>query len=101
MKAIKTEYRQALIRKGYCRISNRHGIVSRIDRSDWKEYMAKKHSPWSIEAGMEWVSFLGTNAEDHYRRCYSKDTIELGSGNRAAIFPASSSTKTGYKDKGV
>lgn len=29
-----------LIASGYARTSNRHGMVSRIDRPDWREHMA-------------------------------------------------------------
>ena len=83
--------------KGYCVTSRKFGIVSRIDRADWKIYMAKKHSPWSLEEGLEWVEALGeAGAEDHYRRCYSKDSIETGSYNKVKSFPKSHFTITGY-----
>jgi len=69
-----------LIEMGYRRTSNRHGLISRIDREDWREEMARKHSPWSFEEGMNWVkalSFTPGGAEDHYRRCYSRDCITV------------------------
>ena len=80
---------------GYCVTSRKFGLVSRIDRDDWKEYMALLYSPWSLKVGMDWVSVLGDGAEDHYRRCYSTDTIEVGQ-SRAKSFPKSHTTTTGY-----
>jgi hypothetical protein len=66
-----------LIASGYRAGSNRYRIVSRIDREDWKEHMARKHAPWSFEEGMRWVIGLGDErAADHYRRVYTKDKIE-------------------------
>jgi len=65
-----------LIASGYRCSSNRHRIVSRIDREDWKEHMARKHAPWSFQEGIEWVEGLGDRAADHYRRVYSRDKIE-------------------------
>ena len=66
---------QQLINAGYRRTSNSYRMVSRVDRPDWKEHMAKQHSPWSFEDGMKWVNGLGSSASDHYRRVYSKDTL--------------------------
>lgn len=60
-----------LLDSGYRCTSNRHRIVSRIDREDWREHMASKHM-----GGMEWVNILGYGAGDHYRRVYSRDSIE-------------------------
>jgi hypothetical protein len=88
---------EELVSAGYCRTSNRFGLVSRIDRADWKEYMAKRHSPWSKEDGLRWVAALGhAGAEDHYRRIYSTDTVTVGQA-LGKHFPASSSTVTGFK----
>jgi hypothetical protein len=41
-----------LISKGYRVVSRRYSILSRVDREDWREYMATKHSPWSLREGM-------------------------------------------------
>lgn len=66
-------------KKGYRIVSRKYGIISRIDREDWKEYMAEKHAPWDIEEGLAWIKHLGDlHAADFYRRCHSKDTVELG-----------------------
>jgi hypothetical protein len=60
------------ISKGYAIISKRYRLVARIDRSDWREYMAANHPN-----GIKWVEALGNAAGDHYRRCYSKDVIVI------------------------
>jgi len=83
----------ALRALGYCVTSRKFGLISRIDREDWKEYMASKHVSGN---GMAWVKCLGEiGAEDHYRRCYSKDTLEIGS--RARKLPKSHETVTGFR----
>lgn len=49
-------------------------IAARIDRTDWKEFMATKQPN-----GAAWVDCLGNDAGDHYRRCYSEDIITVPS----------------------
>lgn len=83
---------------GYRRTSRKFGHVSRVDREDWKEYMAEKHSPWSKEEGLRWVECLGTGAADHYRRCYSKDTLVL-TQTKALGIPCSDHDETGFIPK--
>jgi len=58
-----------LAAKGYRRVSRASGIISRVDRPDWKEAMGGTHPD-----GMEWVNLLGKGAADQYRRCHSRDT---------------------------
>jgi hypothetical protein len=79
--------RDDYIKAGYRITSRKYGSVSRIDREDWKEYMAEQHAPWDIEEGRRWVKGLGDRvAADHYRRVYSKDHIDLGrKGNEMKI----------------
>jgi len=67
----------ALNSQGYLKVSNKHCMLSRLDREDWKEHMAITHTPWSAEEGMSWVECLDNDAEDHYRRCYSEDKITV------------------------
>lgn len=67
---------KSLIDAGYRRISNRGKIVSRIDRDDWRQFMAQQHSR-SKETHRDWVISLGQRAEDHYLRCYSSDQLVL------------------------
>lgn len=86
---------EELIRYGYRVISRKFGILARIDRSDWKEVMAKEHAPWNIRGGRSWVQALGNDAYDHYRRCCSKDRIEVPL-NIARKIPNSNHDTTGY-----
>ena len=61
-----------LYKRGYRQVSRRYGIVSRVDRKDWREVMAATHVN-----GMCWVKMLGDeSAASYYRACISKDTIE-------------------------
>ena len=65
---------------GYCITSRRAKYAKRIDRKDWREYMAKEHAPWDPtgQEGMSWVKSMGDSlAADHYRRCYSNDQITV------------------------
>jgi len=90
---------ERLKKQGYRIISRKYGVVARIDRSDWKEYMASKHCN-----GMDWVEVLDrlNHAEDHYRRCYSNDKIELIPDRLLVeVIPNSNSERTGYIEKGI
>ncbi|KVR21647.1 hypothetical protein WK13_34480 [Burkholderia ubonensis] len=89
---------QRLKAQGYCRTSNKWGLLSRIDRPDWQQHMAERHCPWSAEQGMKWVRGLGKDAEDQYRRVYSQDSITVPR-DVAKQFPPSGGTVTGYKPK--
>lgn len=62
----------------YCIINENFGIVARIDRPDWKEYMAAGMFK-SVEEGLEFMS-LQSDAQlaDIYRRKFSQDTKTLG-----------------------
>lgn len=61
----------------YCIINENFGIVARIDRSDWKEYMAARMFR-SAEEGLDFMS-LQSDAQlaDIYRRKFSQDTKVL------------------------
>lgn len=87
---------QQLISAGYRVVSRKHKTLSRIDRADWKQVLAKHQCPWDADGeGMEWVLNLGErNAEDYYRRCISKDTIVVDDING---IPNSGSAVTGYR----
>ena len=92
------EYSKHLISIGYRRISNSGFILSRIDRSDWREYMAKSHAPWDMLEGLKWVRCLEKqegSAEDHYRRCHSKDNLKVTSDTYKEI-PGSNFDPVGF-----
>lgn len=88
-----------LIDSGYRCTSNRHRMISRIDRPDWREYMGSRNG-----GGAEWVEALGSMAGDHYRRVYSQDIL---SGIPPAIYEQIKKAGTGsgwgglneYKEK--
>lgn len=86
---------EQLIAQGYRRVSRKFGIVARVDREDWREYMAEQHAPWDIQQGRKWVKLLGKNAADYYRRCLSNDKLEIGEG-RALAIPTSGGDAIGF-----
>ena len=89
----------AAIKAGYAVTSRASCGASRVDRSDWKEYMAKQHSPWDATGGgMDWVNWLGNRAADHYRRCYSKDNISFPN-TWMKYMPKSGDCNTGFCQK--
>lgn len=67
----------ALIASGYRRVSNRYRLVARIDRPDWIDILARDllrspaefYVPGAKEPAGMWA--------DHYRRCFSRDTLTL------------------------
>lgn len=77
------------IDRGYRVTSRAWGMIARVDRPDWKEYMASKHP-----SGRAWVKSLGDTAADHYRRVYSKDRLEIKYA--AKYIPNSSFDPIGY-----
>jgi len=78
-----------LIAKGYRRISIRHKMISRIDREDWREHLAKKlYCP--ITEGDTRSCW-----EDYYRRGVSKDVIVV-SDEIIALIPTSGYDYVGY-----
>jgi len=68
---------------GYRIVSRKYGMISRVDRPDWKEFMRDEKR-------------VKPNA-DFYRRVYSKDTLELGRKVIGKI-PTSDWDETGYVD---
>jgi hypothetical protein len=55
----------SLMYKGYRRTSRRSGIVTRIDRPDWRDHI-------SLPQGVS-----VTHPEDHYRRVISRDSLRV------------------------
>ena len=68
---------EQLTAMGYRRTSNKYGMVSRVDRSDWVHVLAKElrrapadfYVPGEAEPAANWC--------DYYRRVYSRDKLEL------------------------
>ena len=89
-----------LVRQGYRRTSNKHRLASRIDRPDWRDVMAKHHSPrdWE-EVGLTWVNCMTPgDAADYYRRCLSKDTVKMDE-EVSRMMPVSNWDNCGYCHK--
>lgn len=96
---------QNLVDRGYCRVSNKHKLLARIDREDWKERLAA-HLGRSVAE----LHIIGNNPNtnlpvlsdtvagiwcDYYRRTLSKDIVEVGSSIFGQI-PSSDHNSTGY-----
>lgn len=74
---------QRLIASGYCPVSNKFRMLSRLDRPDWLEHMAFKQTGGfpgdpakNQEDGLRWARGLGPGAADFYRRVHSKDVLD-------------------------
>jgi hypothetical protein len=86
---------EELMAMGYRRTSNRHRIVSRIDRPDWALPIAQTTSTRSVD-----VIYADPSCwEDYYRRCCSKDKITIDSYTSAHM-KGSSGQVTGYIELG-
>lgn len=81
----------ALVALGYRRTSRKHGMISRIDRPDWKEVLARE--------GMLFGLGREGNGADHYRACYSSDKITLKPPSLALEVPTSGHDPIGFVPK--
>ena len=66
-----------LTQKGYRKISNKYKIVSRIDRDDWMDVLAKKLNCCRADFYMLDGSGIADNWKDHYIRVYSEDKLTV------------------------
>lgn len=67
--------------QGYCRTSNKHLIVSRIDRADWLQII-NKHLGRPLDDFERWYG-------DYYRRVLGRDRVHIESVELFRRFPAS------------
>lgn len=72
--------------QGYRTISRTNGIIARVDREDWLEYMRDT---------LGYVLNYDDNYADYYRRKYSKDRLEV-SEYMARLIPNSTNDTTGF-----
>lgn len=63
-----------LMEKGYRRTSNAYCHVSRIDRDDWVEVLARERRCSVAHFYNVDGSGISDSHRDHYVRCFSKDT---------------------------
>ena len=70
-----------LMALGYCCVSRRFCLVSRIDAPDWRERLAKHFAPWDPDGkGASHVRGSGSpSINDYFRRVMSKDTLVVDS----------------------
>lgn len=98
-----------LIAMGYRRISRAYGIVARIDRADWLEFMKAnrhgghgdiepllKYSRLPEEQTPKDIVWVIRGLEDSYRRGLSKDVLTLPQ-SAALKIPRSGLDRTGYQ----
>jgi hypothetical protein len=69
---------KALISRGYRRISNKHGVVSRIDRADWITVIAQHLNRSPAELYVPGRHHPEPCWNDYYRRVLSKDQLKIG-----------------------
>lgn len=82
---------EELIAAGFRKTSHKYGLVSRIDRPDWIDVII-------VNTHQDAKSIRNAQPgrwEDHYRRCHSRDSIELGNA-RGRRMPSSSWDAVGY-----
>ena len=76
--------------RGYRRVSNKYGTVARIDCANWRRELNNRlRRDTSKNPGICW--------EDHYRRCYSQDKLDVGR-ETARLVPTSSHDYIGFID---
>lgn len=81
---------QRMIASGYCRVSNNHQTVSRLDKTDWQKEVALYYNPDDPDgAGRERA--VGCTAADTYRRCIGKDKVHIENRELFKLFPSSDS----------
>lgn len=66
-----------LMQKGYRKTSNAYCHVSRIDREDWLQVLAKEMHCAVADFYSRDGFGVRDNWRDHYVRCYSKDTLTV------------------------
>ncbi len=66
-----------LMEKGYRRTSNAYCSVSRIDRDDWIDVLAKERRCSRADFYNVDGSGIGNNHRDHYVRVFSEDNLTV------------------------
>lgn len=90
-----------LVSQGYRRTSRRHRIVSRIDRPDWVQVLAKELRRAPADFYVPGEKEPAANWADYYRRCLSKDTQTLEISWQAFMtMPGSGYDNVGFITKG-
>lgn len=72
---------EELIAMGYCRVSGKYGLVSRIDRPDWNKALLNQR--------------IECHCADFYRRVFSRDIVTVNKSD-VSKFPSSSESEITY-----
>lgn len=83
---------------GYRRTSNKHRMVSRIDRPDWLEVLARSMRRSVAEFCDLDTGEVSPSWCDHYRRVYSEDTMIVEDPEVFKLVPTSGHDSVGYVD---
>jgi hypothetical protein len=84
-----------LIARGYRRTSNAWRMVSRIDRPDWVDVLARSLHRAPADFYVPGAARPAGNWCDYYRRCVSKDTLTVSAETIGQI-PSSGFDDCGY-----
>lgn len=106
---------QKFTAQGYRKISNKYRIIARIDCENWVDIIyeeAFKHrkpgicdavkaiydgiDPHDLGFSKDLAILEAKSAADHYRRCFSKDSIEGVDYRTFKLIPTSNWNDTGY-----
>lgn len=82
--------------RGYRRTSTKHRMVSRIDREDWLEVLARHLHRSVAELYIQGTNTISPNWTDYYRRVLSKDTLMNIDPEVHRAIPGSSGDGCGY-----
>lgn len=92
------QFAEELAARGYRRTSNKHGIVSRIDRPDWVQVLADDLGRSPAELYAKGAKEPESRWKDYYRRILSKDRVTLGA-DAARFVPGSNWDDCGYVEE--
>jgi len=70
-------YAYDLMKKGYRRTSNAYCMISRIDREDWLDVLAKERHCSRADFYNVDGSGINNSHKDYYVRVHSKDTLTV------------------------
>jgi hypothetical protein len=88
---------EQLVAMGYRRTSRKYGMVSRIDRPDWVQVLARHLRRAPADFYVPGENEVQGNWCDYYRCVLSKDTLEIGPVLALRV-PTSGHDPVGYVD---
>ncbi len=94
--ALAGEQMRELAARGYRRISNKHGMLARIDRPDWVDVLAVKLRRAPADFYVPGEALPAANWADFYRRMCSGDVVFVEPAGLARLVPTSDWDPVGY-----